>query len=272
MAFADLHMHSSASDGTSKPSDLSQRACKVDDLHAFALTDHDTVEGLADARQSALAAGLDFVPGVEITTKHEGRDVHLLGYFIDPHNEQFVSYLDENRQRRANRVYEMAERLREDGLPISAQELKGSSATPNRPTLARLLIERGCAKDADEAFKRYVGSKTKYFVEATYPDTLDAIELVRETGGYAFIAHPARYGIVDLIEGFSRAGITGIEAYHSLQTPEQSRLLIDLADELGLAISGGSDWHGDRMHKATPGGCGLSEQEYEAFLLACGHR
>lgn len=270
MAFADLHMHSSASDGTCKPDKLAQEACTASSLHAFALTDHDTLDGLLDAQRGAAALGLDFVPGVEITTKHDGRAVHLLGYFVDPSSAQLAAYLDDNRQRRADRVYQMADLMRDAGFPVSGQEMRDSGATPNRPLLARLLMERGCVADVDEAFKRYLGSSSPYYVDAVYPDTLEAIELVRAAGGYAFVAHPARYRIVDLIEPFARAGITGVEAYHSLQTREQSRQLVALAGDLGLAVSGGSDWHGDAARKAEPGGCGLDEQEYESFLRSCG--
>lgn len=271
MAFADLHMHSNASDGICNPDRIAQEAvASSPDVRVLALTDHDTLAGLDAAARSCKAQGIAFVPGVEITTKHDDRAVHLLGYFVDPSSDSLSEYLRANKETRAKRAFKMAELLAEDGFPVSADDLKDASTVPNRPLLARLLVERGCVSDVDEAFKTLLNSRSKYYVDAVYPETLEAIEFIKETQGHAFIAHPARYRIVDLIDGFARAGITGIEAYHSLQTPEQSRELIALADQLGLAVSGGSDWHGDTMHQARPGCCGLNEEEFEAFLHACG--
>lgn len=270
MAFADLHMHSNASDGICSPELIAQEASVCDELEAIALTDHDTVSGLDAAARGCESCGLTFVPGVEITTKHKGRAVHMLGYFIDPSNPSLTTFLDTNKMRRAERTYEMADRLAEDGYPLSSNDLKSTTAVPNRPMLARLLVRRGVVADVDEAFKTLLNTRSKYYIDAVYPETIDAIARIRDAGGYAFVAHPARYGILDLIEGFANEGITGLEAYHSLQTPEQSHELIALAKQLGLAISGGSDWHGDTMHHATPGCCGLSENEYTAFLQACG--
>lgn len=269
MAFADLHMHSNASDGICNPKNLAQEAIAASDLHVLALTDHDTLDGLEDAARGCKAAGLVFVPGVEITTKHADRAVHMLGYFIDPDSHLLNEYLRANKDRRAERAYRMADLLADDGYPVSSDEIRASQAIPNRPLLARLLVEHGCAKNVDDAFKNFLTSKSKYYVDAVYPETIEAMRLIQEAGGYAFVAHPARYRIIDLIPEFAREGITGIEAYHSLQTAEQSAELVKLAHQLGLAVSGGSDWHGDKMHHATPGCCGLSEQEYNAFIRAC---
>lgn len=270
MAFADLHMHSNASDGTCNPHNIAQAAVAAsNDLRALALTDHDTLSGLDDAASSCESQGIFFVPGVEITTKHDERAVHVLGYFIDPSSAVLSDYLSANKERRAERAYRMADLLAADGYPVSSNDIRASKAVPNRPLLARLLVEAGCAQTVDEAFKKFLTSRSKYYIDAVYPETVESIHLIREAGGYAFIAHPARYRIVDLIEEFAREGITGFEAYHSLQTPEQSEELIALADRLGLAVSGGSDWHGDKMHHATPGCCGLSEHEFQAFMKAC---
>lgn len=270
MAFADLHMHSNASDGICSPHNIAQAAVESSsDLHALALTDHDTLCGLDDAASSCEAQGIVFVPGVEITTKHDDRAVHVLGYFIDSSSNALNDFLSDNKGRRAERACRMADLLASDGYPISSDDIRASKAIPNRPLLARLLVEAGCARSIDDAFKKYLTSRSKYYIDAVYPETVDAIHLIREASGYAFIAHPARYRIVDLIEGFAREGITGVEAYHSLQTPEQSAELIDLAHRLGLAVSGGSDWHGDKMHRATPGCSGLSETEFQTFMEAC---
>lgn len=271
MTYADLHMHSTASDGTFDPIEIPAKARQIDGLSALALTDHDSLSGLHDAESACEHQGIDFVPGVEITTKFENRPVHMLGYFIDPQSSLLAEYLELNKRRREERTFAMAERLHAGGYPVSADDLKAMKGTPNRPLLGRLLVERGCSQTVDDAFKKLLGSSSPYYVEAVYPDTLEAIHIIQEAGGYAFVAHPARYGIVDLIQPFAREGMTGLEAYHTLQTPEQSAELIALAHELGLAISGGSDWHGDEVHRAVPGGCGLDEEAYHRFLEACDH-
>ena len=209
------------------------------------------------------------VPGVEITTRYDKRAVHMLGYFIDPTSSALVEYLDENRRKRADRVYKMADLLHEHGYPVCADDLRATGETPNRPLLGRLLVERGCVADVDEAFKKLLGSTSPCYVDVVYPDTIEAMRLIAEAGGYAFVAHPARYRIVDLIGRFAREGMTGLEAYQTLQTPEQSAELVEIAQSLGLGISGGSDWHGDKVRRAQLGGAGLTEEQYHAFLAAC---
>lgn len=262
-------MHSSASDGTLDPACIAQRAAQTDGLHAISITDHDSMAALKEATLSCNAQGIDFVCGVEITTKHDGRAVHMLGYFIDPESPALVEYLDANCEKRANRVFEMADLLQRGGYPVCADDLRATGETPNRPLLARLLVERGCVSSVDEAFARLLGSSSPFYVDAVYPDTIEAMRLISEAGGYAFVAHPARYRIVDLISRFAREGMTGLEAYHTLQTASQSAELVKIARDLRLAVSGGSDWHGDDVHRARLGGAGLDSGQYHAFLAAC---
>lgn len=269
MTYADLHMHSTASDGTLDPADLPKKARQSGGLFAMSLTDHDSLDGLDAAAAACEECGLAFVPGVEITTKHGDRPVHMLGYFVDPSGDALGEYLRANKERRRNRTYEIADRLAAGGFPVSADDLRAMEGTPNRPLLARLLVERGCVDTIDDAFRRLLCSSSPYYVEAVYPDAIEAIHVIADAGGCPFIAHPARYGVVDLIEPFAREGLVGLEAHHTLQSPEQSAELVRLAGRLGLAVSGGSDWHGDEVHRATPGGCGLDEEGYHCFLEAC---
>lgn len=269
MPFADLHTHSSASDGTHTPAQIAALAAGIDGLQVVSISDHDSLAAFESASLPCAEYGIDLVPGVEVTTRYDGRAVHMLGYFVDPRNRALGAFLDENRRKRADRVCKMADLLHEHGYPICADDLRGMQTTPNRPLLARLLVEHGCVSDVDEAFRKLLGTASPCYVDAVYPDTIEAIRLISEAGGYAFVAHPARYRIVDLIARFSREGMTGVEAYHTLQTPEQSAELVEIAQGLGLGISGGSDWHGDKMRHARLGGCGLDENQYHAFLAAC---
>lgn len=270
MPFADLHTHSSASDGTYGPDHIARLAARTDGLRVISITDHDSLAALGAAALSCDAHGVDFVCGVEITTRYDRRTVHMLGYFIDPQSPVLGDYLDANRQRRARRVYAMADLLQQHGYPICADDLRATGETPNRPLLARLLVERGCATSVDDAFARLLGASSPCYVDAVYPDTIEAMRLISEAGGCSFVAHPARYRVVDLISRFAREGMTGLEAYHTLQTPSQSAELVDIARDLHLGVSGGSDWHGDDVHRARLGGVGLDERQYHAFLAACG--
>ena len=153
---------------------------------------------------------------------------------------------------------------------MSPERLRESGQAINRPLLGRMLVECGAAASVDDAFKRFLGSSSKYYVDYRSASTAEAIHLVGEAGGFAFIAHPALYHVVDLIPQFQREGLAGLEAYHSLQSEDDSALLVARAEELGLAVSGGSDWHGDGSHHASLGSAGLDRASFTQFLHACG--
>lgn len=269
MPFADLHIHSTSSDGVLTPFEIVARAAKLETLHALAITDHDSLDAVHIGMQESARNKLDFVVGVEITTRYDARNVHMLGYFVDPDNRALNEFFEENRQRRTQRTYRMAELLQADGFSISPQDLYDTHEVVNRLLLARLLVKQGCARDTEDAFTRLVGQQTDYYVDVDYPDSIETIGLIAEAGGFAFIAHPAQYHVVDLVDTFAKAGMTGLEAYHTMQTPRQSAQLVQLACDLGLAVSGGSDWHGDATHGACLGACGLDEEAYRAFCAAC---
>lgn len=263
-------MHSSASDGTLDAAHVANLAAQTEGLRVISITDHDSLAALEEARLSCAMHDVDFVPGVEITTRHAGRAVHMLGYFVDVNSHALAGFIDENRRRRADRVYKMADLLHDRGYPVCAEDLLASEETPNRPLLARLLMQRGCVTSIDDAFKRLLGSSSPCYVDAVYPEAIEAMRLIAESGGCSFVAHPARYRIVDLIACFAREGMTGLEAYHTMQSPAQSAELVEIARDLGLGVSGGSDWHGDDVHQAFLGGCGLDEGQFRSFQDACG--
>lgn len=270
MVFADLHMHSSASDGTFDAAHIANLAAHTKGLRVISITDHDSLAALEDASLSCAMSDVDFVPGVEITTRHAGRAVHMLGYFVDANNSALAGFLDENRRKRTDRACKMADLLHDQGYPICAEDLLTSEETPNRPLLARLLLQRGCVSSVNDAFRRLLGSSSPCYIDAVYPETIQAMRLIAEAGGCSFVAHPARYDIVDLIACFAHEGMTGLEAYHTMQSSAQSVELVEIARELGLGVSGGSDWHGDAVHQAHLGGCGLEEGQFRLFQDACG--
>lgn len=270
MPYADLHMHSTASDGVLSVQTMFDMAREAG-LGAVAVTDHDTLEGAKEALAFAASYPFHVIAGVELTTAFEGRNIHLLGYFVDPDFDGFEELFEERRRKRAERALAVADNLAAAGYPVSSQAMLERGGTVNRSLLARMLVEAGEASSVADAFDRLIGLKSPYYVETSYPDVVDAISLVRASGGFPFIAHPALYKVVDLIPRLADAGLAGVEAFHTEQTSAESEELVELAGRLGLAVSGGSDWHGDDTHGASLGGAGLSRERYEAFCAACGH-
>ncbi len=269
MPYADLHIHSTFSDGVRTPRQILEQARSSGLVH-IAITDHDVLDGSRLASDLGSSYGVEVIPGVEITTQTDDRTVHLLGYFIDPDDEGLAQFFATARKKREDRTCAMAVRLADDGYPVSPERLRESGQAINRPLLGRMLVECGAASSVDDAFRRFLGSSSKYYVDYRSADTVEAIHLVDEAGGFAFIAHPALYRVVDLIAQFQREGLAGLEAYHSLQSEEDSALLVARAEELGLAVSGGSDWHGDGSHHASLGSAGLDRASFTQFLHACG--
>lgn len=269
MPYADLHIHSTFSDGVRTPRQILEQARSSGLVH-IAITDHDVLDGSRLASDLGSSYGVEVIPGVEITTQTDDRTVHLLGYFIDPDDEGLAQFFATARKKREDRTCAMAVRLADDGYPVSPERLRESGQAINRPLLGRMLVECGAASSVDDAFRRFLGSSSKYYVDYRSADTVEAIHLVDEAGGLAFIAHPALYRVVDLIAQFQREGLAGLEAYHSLQSEEDSALLVARAEELGLAVSGGSDWHGDGSHHASLGSAGLDRASFTQFLHACG--
>lgn len=269
--FADLHTHSTCSDGTRRPEEIVDLAADLG-LGAVAVTDHDSLLGSrrAVAHAAERGLGIDVVPGVEVSTQTDGRDVHLLGYFVDLGDAALSAAFEESREHRRLRACRIADKMADAGYDVSGEELLASGATPNRSNLARLLAKKGYCRDINDAFDRLIGDDSPYFVPNEYLATVEAIRLVRQAGGLAFVAHPAAYHVTDLIPRFAAAGMAGLEAFHTLQSAEDSRELLAQAEALGLAVSGGSDWHGDAAHGSTLGGAGLDEERYRAFRVACG--
>lgn len=269
--YADLHTHSTFSDGTRTPGEIVDLAYDLG-LGAVAVTDHDALGGSRAAIVHARERGLpiDVVPGVEISTQTDCRDVHLLGYFVDLEDDALSRAFEASREHRRLRACKIADNMSAAGFDVSGEELLATGKTPNRSNLARLLAGKGYCRDINDAFDRLIGDESPYFVPNEYMSTAEAIRLVRHAGGYAFVAHPAAYHVTDLIPEFARGGMAGLEAFHTLQSARDSRALLALAADIGLAVSGGSDWHGDAAHGSELGGAGLDEGLYRSFLSACG--
>ncbi|MBK8468787.1 MAG: PHP domain-containing protein [Candidatus Phosphoribacter sp.] len=248
----DLHCHSTASDGTDSPAELVKAAAAAG-LDTIAITDHDTFAGWAEAAAAGVRHGLTVVPGAEISCERDSRSIHLLGYLVDPQDGALVAALARARDARATRLEAMVERLAAGGIPIAYAAVLAHvppGATPGRPHIADALVAAGRVATRDEAFARWLHDDSPYYVRHYAPDPALAVQLVRQAGGVAVLAHPfarAR-GTVglgdDLVEELAAAGLTGIEADHPDHDPPAANRARVLGRRLGLLVTGSSDYHG----------------------------
>ncbi|WP_299440823.1 PHP domain-containing protein [uncultured Phycicoccus sp.] len=248
----DLHTHSSASDGTQPPAALVAAAVAAG-LDALALTDHDTTRGWDEAARAARRTGMTLVPGIEVSCARDHRSVHLLAYLPDPQHPDLLAELGEARASRATRLDAMVERMEADGVPVSVDAVRAEvedGATPGRPHIADALVRAGVVEHRDEAFDRWLGDASPYYVAHYAPDPVRAVEVVRAAGGVPVVAHPhsrTRTGVVavELIEEMAAAGLAGLEVYHRDHDERAVHELTDLAGALDLLVTGSSDYHGE---------------------------
>ena len=246
----DLHVHSSASDGTLSPSELVLEA-KKQGLLAFALTDHDTIDGIAEARTAAKEAGIELIPGVELSTEYKEKEIHMVGLFLDETNPRLLEHLTRFRDNRKNRNLKMYELLQQEGFDITKEALQEMfpDAVLTRAHVARFLLDKGYIKSISEAFEKYIGDGCRCNVPREKISPQEAIELIHHAGGKAILAHPILYHMSDqrlreLITDCVSCGLEGIEALYSTYQPGDERYIRRLADEYNLKLSGGSDFHG----------------------------
>lgn len=247
----DLHTHSSVSDGTETPTELleSARAAGIDVL---GITDHDTVGGWDEAEAAARHVGIALVRGIEVTCREDGHSIHLLGYLTDPHDAALMGELAKARDSRATRLERMVERMAEGGIRITYPEVLAQvapGATPGRPHIADALIANGTIRHRDEAFAEWLHDGSPYYVHHYSLDPVDAVRLVRQAGGVPVLAHPftrTRGDVIGdgLVERMADAGLAGLEAHHRDHGPDEVRHALELADRLGLLVTGSSDYHG----------------------------
>ncbi len=266
--FADLHTHSTCSDGVLSCEEI-YAAADAAGLFALAVTDHDTMAG-AEGLAAADAPGPVTVPGMELSTLHDGRPVHMLAYFCDASTPALAQVCARTNETRTERALAIAERLEADGYPVHPEALAACGKVVNRSLVARALVEAGAAPDTDAVFDTLIGLGCPYYVDRVDIESIEAISLVREAQGFPFIAHPAAYHVVDLIAGFAKEGLAGVEAFYPQHTEKERAGLATLARELGLGVCGGSDWHGDSTHGSSLGAAGLDRAQFFAFIEACG--
>lgn len=270
----DLHLHTTASDGLCEPAVLVDLAWRAG-IRTMSVTDHDTVAALSEVERAASASGIAFIPGIEVTAVHEGRDVHVLGYFIDREDASLGAFLEEQRADRLRRVSVIAGKLADLGKPIDRDALlepRPGGRSLGRPMVARALIKAGHVADVREAFDQLIGEGRPAFVPRSGPDPAAVIAIIGRAGGVASLAHPGLLKRDDLIPGMVAAGLTAVEAFHSEHDAAATARYLALAAHHGILVSGGSDYHGEtERRKAAFGTVGLPHEDFER-LAARGKR
>ncbi len=246
----DLHAHSSISDGVDEPADLMRLAEKAG-VTVMALTDHDTLAGVDAARAAAPEHGITLIPGVELSVDHGPFKIHMLVYFVEPGIGPIQDRLEDLRRGRDERNVQIIAKLNELGYRITMEDVKRQAKGPSvgRPHLADALIEAGYFSQRDEVFEDLLRDGGRAYLPRTRLTALDAISLAREGGGVPVIAHPATIRATadeydTLFRELTDAGLGGIEAHHSMHDPALREHLTKVAHGLGLAATGGSDYHG----------------------------
>ncbi len=261
----DLHIHTTASDGSLTPAQLVHRAARLA-LKVLAVTDHDTTAGVAEATAAGRALGVEVIPGVEINTDVPRAEAHVLGYFVDPGHDELNTQLARIREGRVGRARKMAEVLTAMGAPVRFErilEIAGEGAV-GRPHVAQALVEAGHAHGYQDAFTRFIGRNSPAYVERTKFTPAEACALIRRAGGLPVLAHPVfydRYGAIQaafdldvMLPELIAAGLAGIEVYYPRYDAITVEYLLGVARRYGLLFTGGTDFHGIRPNEPDLGG------------------
>lgn len=254
MGAVDLHVHSTKSDGTFSPKELVDYAIQKG-LKAIALTDHDTVDGIDEILEYSKQLQSDMpeiIPGIELSTEYEGKDIHIVGLYIDHNSPVFKSHLKSFVESRVNRNIKMCSLLQKEGIDITYEKLMDEfpDAVITRAHYAKYMLNHGYIKSMKEAFDRYVGDNCKCFVPREKVTPSQAVKLILAADGIPILAHPILYHMSDerlekLVVSLKEAGLIGIEAVYSTYSTSDERLIRNIAKKYHLLISGGSDFHGE---------------------------
>jgi predicted metal-dependent phosphoesterase TrpH len=273
MAFVDLHCHSTASDGTFPPREV-VRIAKEAGLSALALTDHDTVAGVAEAADEAAKLGVDFIPGIEISAEYpRPGTLHMLGYGIDPANETLANLTERLIAGRMDRNQKLIDKLNELGVPITLDEVKAQAGdgVMGRPHFAAVMVRKGVVSTTAEAFKLYLGQGGKAYLDKERLGPAEAIAMIHAAGGLAVLAHPVQLQkendaqLKGELKNLVDFGLDGVEIIHSDHRESVVDKLSDWADEFGLVKTGGSDFHGSNKTHIKLGYAGTRRIPRELF-------
>ena len=264
--FADLHLHTVYSDGTWTPGDLVAEARRLG-FAAIALTDHDTIEGCAPTAEACRAAGLEFIPGTELTAEQEGHEIHILGYHLDARQPAFLSEIVKFQNVRQDRIREIVARLNRLNVRIEADRVfaLANCRSPGRPHVARALVEAGVCANLDEAFERFLKKHRPAWVPKFKMSAAEAVQLIHRAGGVAVMAHPGLNRADEVIPLMVKAGLDGIECMHTKHSTATTEHYLEMADRLHLLVTGGSDCHGRNKGAPVIGGIKLPYEHVEAL-------
>jgi len=263
--WADLHLHSTASDGVHAPARVVEMA-QARSLSVVSLTDHDTVAGLAEASDAAARLGISFINGIEMDVAHRGGTMHILGYGFDPCEPGLVAFIDAARRRRIERNRAIVARLAESGIDIR-DDLPGADdgglRVPGRPDIAAALVRRGIVRDHRAAFRDFLGDGAAAWVPVTLPPAREAMEVIHAAGGVTVLAHPITLGcgsdleFETVVARLVEDGLAGIEAHHPAQNDAFVKRVARIAGRFGLVATGGSDFHTIRRNEPRGAGFGI---------------
>ena len=241
----DLHLHTNFSDGTSTPEEVVNEA-KKNGFSIISICDHDCIDGIEPAAEAGRTHGIRVIPGVEITAEKDDLEIHILGYFIDYKDAELKKRLATIRKIRERRIFDMIDKLKDFNINVSAEEVfkLSKEGSVGRPHLARILVKEGFVKNESEAFDKYLGDKAPCYVRRFNFSPEEAIDIIIQAKGIPVYAHPKVMGRDDFIGEFAKAGLRGLEVYHSDHSASVRDRYRKLAEEHNLLITGGSDYHG----------------------------
>jgi predicted metal-dependent phosphoesterase TrpH len=249
MRRADLHVHTTASDGLLSPEEVVKWA-GIKRLAAVGITDHDTVNGIAPAMEASRVYGVEVVPGIELSTIYEDEEIHILGYYIDYKAEWFLDTLKRIQNSRFERASHIVEKLNAMNIDITLEQVMdiADNGAIGRPHIARAMIDKGYISNIKEAFKDYIGKGCPAYVERYKLTSGEAIDMIKRLGGAAVLAHPGLIKNKANIGKIVNLGIDGIEVYHTKHDDETVRGSLSIANSRSLLITGGSDCHGIKLN------------------------
>lgn len=259
----DLHIHTTASDGTDPPRAAVEKAASLG-LAAVSITDHDSVSGVPEAMRAGAELGVEVVPGIEVSSDYRDNNVHILGYFIDPAAPELRPVLDWVKTERDERNEKIAAMFERDGFDISIAQLREEypDSVLGRPHFCEHLMRKGYISSVKEGFEKFLGEGKPYYLPKRRISIAKAVETIVAAGGVPVLAHPMQYHypeseLIELIETAKALGIRALEAYYSEFSAEQTAWLLRAAEKYGMGVSGGSDYHGTRKTHISMGtGCG----------------
>lgn len=250
MSRIDLHLHTTHSDGSQSPAEVVRLAHEAG-VSALAITDHDITTGLPEAIAAGQELGIEIIPGIEISSRHGESELHVLGYFLKWEDAQLNERLMALRESRHRRNPKIIELLQAAGIDITYDEVRAvaGSDSVGRPHIARVLMDKKVVTTAKEAFDRFLAEGKAAYVPRDLPAPVDAIRWIKDAGGLAVLAHPTwvkttEGTLTDLARQLKEQGLDGVEVHYSTHTPRQTRTYLSLAKQLGLLVTGGSDFHG----------------------------